>query len=69
MLNDLDIPSLEIRRKEARLTTMYNMVNELITSANSIKLLTTGRTEKESKDPNSSKGLYSGHHYNRQTGI
>ena len=30
MLNDLDIPSLEIRRKEARLTMMYNVVNELL---------------------------------------
>ena len=30
MLNDLDIPSLQIRRKEARLTTMYNVVNELL---------------------------------------
>ena len=30
MLNDLDIPSLETRRKEARLTMMYNVVNELL---------------------------------------
>ena len=30
MLNDLDIPSLEIRCKEARLAMMYNVVNELL---------------------------------------
>ena len=30
MLNDLNIPSLEIRCKEARLNMIYNVVNELL---------------------------------------
>ena len=40
-----------------------------ITSTTSIKLFTTSGTEKESKNPNSFKGLYSGYHCYRQTGI
>ena len=53
MLNDLDIPSLQIRRKESRLAMMFNVVNELFPVLPPSKLPLASQTEKESQDSNS----------------
>ena len=51
MLNDLDIPSLEIRRKEARLTMMYNVVNELLPTLPPSNFLQPAKQRRKVKIP------------------